>query len=84
TEEDQTIIDVNVREMPTGELSFGVGYSSAEDFTTQLSISERNFLGRGQRLRFNLGVSNQVQRYNIGFTEPFFLNRDVSAGFSLF
>ena len=36
TEEDQTIIDVNVREMPTGELSFGVGYSSAEDFTTQL------------------------------------------------
>jgi outer membrane protein insertion porin family len=84
TEEDQTIIDVNVREMPTGELSFGVGYSSAEDFTTQLSVSERNFLGRGQRLRLNLGVSNQVQRYNIGFTEPYFLNRDVSAGFSLF
>jgi outer membrane protein insertion porin family len=84
TEEDQTIIDVNVREMPTGELSFGVGYSSAEDFTTQLSISERNFLGRGQRLRFNLGVSNQVQRYNIGFTEPYFLGRNVSAGFSLF
>ena len=84
TEEDQTVIDVNVREMPTGELSFGVGYSSAEDFTTQLSISERNFLGRGQRLRFNLGVSNQVQRYSIGLTEPFFLNRDVSAGFSLF
>lgn len=83
-EEDQTIIDVNVREMPTGELSFGVGYSSAEDFTTQLSVSERNFLGRGQRLRFNLGISNQVQRYNIGFTEPYFLNRDVSAGFNFF
>ena len=84
TEEDQTIIDVNVREMPTGELSFGVGYSSAEDFTTQLAISERNFLGRGQRLRLNVGLSNQVQRYNIAFTEPYFLDRDVSAGFSLF
>ena len=84
TEEDQTIIDVDVREMPTGELSFGVGYSSAEDFTTQLSVSERNFLGRGQRLRFNVGLSNQVQRYTIGFTEPYFLGRDVSAGFSLF
>jgi outer membrane protein insertion porin family len=84
TEEDQTIIDVNVREMPTGELSFGVGYSSAEDFTTQLSVSERNFLGRGQKLRVNIGVSNQVQRYNIGFTEPYFLGRDVSAGFSVF
>ena len=84
TEEDQTIIDVDVREMPTGELSFGVGYSSAEDFTTQLSVSERNFLGRGQNLRFNVGLSNQVQRYTIGFTEPYFLGRDVSAGFSIF
>ena len=84
TEEDKTIIDVNVREQPTGELSFGVGYSSAEALTTQLSVSERNFLGRGQRLRLNLGLSNQVQRYNVGFTEPYFLNRDVSAGFSLF
>ena len=84
SEEDKTVIDVNVREQPTGELSFGVGYSTAEALTTQLSVSERNFLGRGQRLRFNIGLSNQVQRYNIGFTEPYFLNRDVSAGFSLF
>lgn len=68
----------------TGELSFGVGYSSAEDFTTQLSVSERNFLGRGQSLRVNVGLSNQVQRYTIGFTEPYFLGRDVSAGFSVF
>lgn len=84
SEEDKTIIDVNVREQPTGELSFGVGYSSAEALTTQLSVSERNFLGRGQRLRLNLGLSNQVQRYNVAFTEPYFLNRDISAGFSLF
>ena len=84
SDEDKTVIDVNVREQPTGELSFGVGYSSAEALTTQFSVAERNFLGRGQRLRFSLGVSNQVQRYNIGFTEPYFLGRDISAGFSLF
>ncbi len=84
TNEDQTIIDVNLREQPTGELSFGVGYSSAEDLTTQFSVAERNFLGRGQTLRLNLGLSNQVQRYSLGFTEPYFLGRDVSAGFSLF
>ena len=84
SEEDKTVIDVNLREQPTGELSFGVGYSTAEALTTQFSVSERNFLGRGQRLRFNIGLSNQVQRYNIAFTEPYFLNRDISAGFSLF
>ncbi len=38
SEEDQTIIDVNVREQATGELSFGVGYSSAEDLSTQFSV----------------------------------------------
>ena len=73
-----------MREQPTGELSFGVGYSTAEDLTTQFSVSERNFLGRGQKLRLNVGLSNQVQRFNVGFTEPYFLNRDVSAGFSIF
>lgn len=82
--EDKTIIDVDVREQPTGELSFGVGYSTSENLTTQFSVAERNFLGRGQSLRFNVGLSDQVQRYNIGFTEPYFLGRDISAGFSLF
>ena len=84
SEEDKTIVDVDVREQPTGELSFGVGYSTAEDLTTQFSVSERNFLGRGQKLRLNVGLSNQVQRFNVGFTEPYFLHRDVSAGFSIF
>ena len=84
SEEDKTIVDVDVREQPTGELSFGVGYSSAENLTTQFSISERNFLGRGQKLRLNVGLSNQVQRFNVGFTEPYFLNRDIAAGFSIF
>lgn len=84
SEDDKTIIDFDVREQPTGELSFGVGYSSSEDLTTQFSISERNFLGRGQKLRLNVGLSNQVQRFNIGFTEPYFLGRDISAGFSIF
>ena len=82
--EDKTIIDVDVREVPTGELSFGVGYSTSENLTTQFAIAERNFLGRGQKLRFNVGLSDQVQRYNIGFTEPYFLGRDISAGFSIF
>ena len=84
SEDDKTIVDVDVREQPTGELSFGVGYSTTENLTTQFSIAERNFLGRGQKLRLNVGLSDQVQRYNIGFTEPYFLGRDISAGFSIF
>ena len=82
--DDKTIIDINVREQPTGELSFGVGYSSAEDLSTQFSIAERNFRGRGQILRLQLGLSSEVQSYNFAFTEPYFYNRDVSAGFRVY
>ena len=82
--DDKTIIDVNVREQPTGELSFGVGYSSAESATVDLSVSERNFRGRGQTLRLQISGSSEVQRYVVGFTEPYFFNRDMSAGFTIF
>ncbi len=84
SEPDKTIIDVNVVEQSTGELTFGVGYSSAESLTTEFSVAERNLLGRGQKLNLRLGVSSEVQRYSLNFTEPFFLDRRVSAGFSLF
>ena len=82
-DDDRTVIDVNVRDAD-GRVEFQrVGYSSAEDFTLQLSVSERNFLGRGQRLRLVTWViSNQgAALQHIGFTGPYFLNRDVSAGF---
>ena len=73
SEPDKTIIDVYVVEQSTGELTFGVGYSSAESLTTEFSVAERNFLGRGQKLNLRVGVSDEVQRYSLGFTEPFFL-----------
>ena len=84
SEPDKTIIDVNVVEQSTGELTFGIGYSSAESVTTEFAIAERNLLGRGQKLNLRVGVSDEVQRYSVNFTEPFFLDRRVAAGFSLF
>ena len=84
SEPDKTIIDVNVVEQSTGELTFGVGYSSAESLTTEFSVAERNLLGRGQKLNLRVGVSDEVQRYSLNFTEPFFRDRRVAAGFSIF
>jgi outer membrane protein insertion porin family len=48
-----------------------------------LSLTERNLLGKGQKLNLNLSVSENSQTLNFGFTEPSFLNRDVSAGVNL-
>ena len=48
----KVIVDVNVREKPTGSLSFGAGYSSANGLGGIIEYGEKNFLGRGQSLSF--------------------------------
>ncbi len=81
---DRTIITVEVEEQPTGEISFGIGYSSVDAVIGDIGIRERNLLGRGQDLRFGVSGSASSTEYDISFTEPYFLGRDVSAGFDLF
>lgn len=81
---DRTNIQVAVEEQPTGEISFGVGYSSVDAIIGDIGIRERNLLGRGQDLRFGVSGSASSTEYDISFTEPYFLGRDVAAGFDLF
>lgn len=81
---DRTNIQVAVEEQPTGEISFGVGYSSVDAIIGDVGIRERNLLGRGQDLRFGVSGSASSTEYDISFTEPYFLGRDVAAGFDLF
>ncbi|MEO1240691.1 MAG: outer membrane protein assembly factor BamA [Pseudomonadota bacterium] len=81
---DRTELDVNVEEQSTGSLSVGVGVSSTENFIVDLSIEERNLLGRGQFLRFRVQASSRTRQVDIRFTQPYFLDRNLAAGFSLF
>ncbi len=82
--EDRTVITVEVKEHSTGELSFGAGYSTTEQFIGDISIRERNLLGRGQDLRLGLNLSTRRQQVDLSFTEPHFLERNVAAGFDIF
>ncbi len=75
---DRVIINVDVTEQPTGEVSFGVGYSTADGVIGDITISEKNFLGRGQFIRFKVGAGQDSNTYEFAFTEPFFLGRRVS------
>lgn len=81
---DQTQLDVAVTEKSTGELSFGAGFSTADGPLADVGIKEKNFLGRGQELRARAMVGGNRQQYNIGFTEPYFLDRELDAGFDLY
>ncbi|WP_375203127.1 outer membrane protein assembly factor BamA [Hyphococcus sp.] len=81
---DRTELDVNVEEQSTGSLSLGVGISSTENFIVDVSVEERNLLGRGQYLRFRVQASSRTRQVDIRFTQPYFLDRNLAAGGSVF
>ncbi len=81
---DKTQLDVEVQEKSTGEISFGAGFSTADGPIADFGIKEHNFLGHGQEVRVQAQVGGRRQQYNLGFTEPYFLDRELEAGVDFF
>ena len=81
---DKTIIDIDVQEKSTGELSVGAGFSTSDGPLADFKIRERNLLGKGQDLSLGTTIAGQRTAFNLSFTEPYFLDRDLSAGVDLF
>ncbi len=81
---DRIVIDFMIEEQSTGELSFGGGYSTSEGVIGDISITERNLLGNGQFLRLKFSGSLTRAQVDLSFTEPRFLDQNISAGFDLF
>lgn len=81
---DRTTVQVDVRERSTGELMFGVGWSSSDGALFNTSLRERNLLGKGQDIRLSLTAAERKQEIDLGFTEPYFLDRPLAAGFDVF
>lgn len=81
---DRIVLNVVVVEQATGELSFGGGYSSSEGVIGDISLTERNLLGKGQYVRLRLSGSLERSQIDFSFTEPRFLDRNMSAGIDLF
>ena len=71
------IVDIDVKEAPTGSLSLGLGYSTDTDVSAQFSFSESNFRGAGQGIRFSVSGSKDSSSVGLGFKERGFLGRDV-------
>lgn len=77
-------VEITVKERNTGQISLGAGYSTATKAFMQASIAQTNFLGRGQNLSFSTNISNKSRSYNLGFTEPYFLDSKWTAGGDIF
>lgn len=81
---DRTVLTVAVQEQSTGAVQLGVGYSSTSSFVGEASYTETNLFGRGQYLRASASASSISKEFQLSFTEPYFLDRPLAAGFDLY
>jgi outer membrane protein insertion porin family len=81
---DRVIVLVEVEDQPTGSLSLSGGYSTTQGFIAEVSVSESNFMGRGQFVRLALSEGQYSRGVDFSFTEPYFLGERIAAGFDLY
>ena len=81
---DRTVVKVEVREKSTGEVSFGAGVSTTAGLLGDISIRERNLLGRGQDLRLGGRLGTRLTAADLSFTEPYMFERPLAGGFDVF
>lgn len=85
-------INVNVAEKKTGQLQFGVGFSSIDNVVGYVNLEQTNFdirnpmafTGGGQRFGMELRAGAETQNFKISLVEPWFLGKRLSLGGELY
>ncbi len=77
---DRIIINVDVEEQPTGEFSVSGGYSTADGFIGEVSVGERNLLGRGHVVRAAVQYGTRARGFELSFVEPFLFGQRLAFG----
>jgi outer membrane protein insertion porin family len=83
---------ISVEEQPTGNVQFGAGFSTVESISAIVSVEQVNFdlfhppyfTGGGQKMRLSLKLGTRIQDYELGFSEPWFLNRHLILDINLY
>src|SRR5215468_1394739 len=81
---DRVVINVDVEEQPTGEFSVSGGYSTADGFISEVSIADRNLMGRGNYAKASLSYGQYVRGFDLSFVEPFLFGYRMAGGIDLF
>lgn len=86
TDEEQGDVDlvVKVKEKGRQQISLNGGLSGIGGSFFGLEYSTNNLLGRGETVSFQFGLGNRQQSLQLTFQEPYFRDRPISVGFSLF
>ena len=81
---DRVVINVDVEDQPTGSFGVSGGFSTTDGLVAEVSVSESNFLGRGQYARLAVSGGTKTKGFEFSFTEPYFMDYRMSAGFDIY
>jgi len=81
---DRVILVVDLEEKSTGDFSVSGGYSTSDGALAEVSISERNFLGRGLFAKAAVTYGQYARGYSLSFVEPYLLDYRVALGLDLY
>jgi outer membrane protein insertion porin family len=81
---DRVILNVELEEKSTGDFSVSGGYSTTDGPLAEVSISERNFLGRGLFAKASVTYGEYARGVSLSFVNPYLLDYRVAAGLDVF
>ena len=77
---DQVDVDFAVTERPSGNLLLGAGYSDSQGTVFDISVTEENVLGTGNRLRASFNTSQVSRDISVSWLNPYWTVDGVSRG----
>jgi outer membrane protein insertion porin family len=81
---DRVILNVDLDEKSTGDFSVSGGYSTVDGPLAEVSISERNFLGRGLYAKASVTYGEFARGVSFSFVEPYLLDYRVALGLDVY
>jgi outer membrane protein insertion porin family len=81
---DRVVINVDVEEQATGEFSVSGGYSTADGFIAEVSVADRNLMGRGNLGKVSVTYGERVRGFDLSFVEPFLFGYRMAGGIDVF
>lgn len=81
---DKIVINIAVEEKSTGDYGASIGYESSKGILGEVSLTETNFLGRGQYLKVSVGAAQAGRSFEFSFTEPRFMGMKISSGLDVY
>lgn len=82
--DDRIILDIEVKERPTGSFSIGIGYSSRDEAFGMVQIAQNNLFGYGQRLEASGKIGGKSSEFDIRFVEPWLFDKPLSVSVDVY